>query len=399
MDWKRIEPIITRWTTHSKEEWRRLFDKWDGHTWHDHEQPSEKTNVLLVDASLVTTDGGPDMGALHDFLKRHVEASVSDLHLVSLFPYIGRQTDTAVDPRIRLYEDLGHFADDFGLMYELAPVIYNERQFDILKETDALIERLAYGATKIRVHAQSFRGMTSEQVTDVLTLWHEVLHHYKPNGLLILADDALDDAQSYLEEVDAICHFDLASHVILAFAQGDATRLNGWARDIEPPPVGKTYFNFLSSAERDPFEKNLMGQDERMLLAAHSILLSLQGIPSIDYRTLFGVTGPTDHDELVQSLKTDARRLDVFSGIMSQLNVKRTHRALSPYATQRILDVDKRLFAVERKLDTETLQLFTNVSDDVVEVKVSGTNIFTGEPVNTLKLLQFDYVWIERKET
>lgn len=395
MDWTRIEPIITKWGTPSKEEWRRLFDKWDEHKWHDHRGPSEKTNVLLVDASLVTTDGRPDMEALHDFLVSHVQATVSDLYLVSLFPYIGRQTDTAVDPRIRLYEDLGHFADDFGLIYDLDPVIFNERQFDVLVETNALIERLAYGATKIRVHARSFRGMTTEQVTDVLALWHEVLHHYKPNGQLILADDAMKDAHPYFGEVDAICHFDLASHIILAFAQGEATRLANRVRKIDTPPEGKTYFNFLSTAERDPFEKNLVEAPSEAILAAHSILFSLQGIPSLDYRTVFGVTGPIERDTLVHALKTDEGRLKLFSGVLGQANVKRGQRALSPYATQRVLETDKRLFAIERQAGDETLHLYTNVSADHVEIQTNGTNLFTGEPVETVSLKPYGYIWVK----
>lgn len=393
MDWQQIEPVLNNWGS-DKAEWHRLFDKWESHAWHDHEDPSEKTNVLLVDASFVTTEGKPDMGALHDVLAKHVAGTISDLHLVSLFPYIGRQTDTAVDPRIRLYEDLGELSDDFQLMYELDPVAYNAEQFDLLAETDALIERLAYGATKVRVHAQSFRGMTREEVKDVLKLWHIVLHHYKPNGQLILAEDALDEAESYLDVVDAVCHFDLASHVTLALAQGKATRLTEWARKIAAPPEGKTYFHFLSSAERDPFEKNLLDNHEPMLLAAHSILFSLQGIPSVDYRTLFGVNGPTDEQELVQSLKKDETTLNCFSRIMGQLNVKRTEPALSPYANQRIIDVDPHVFAVEREMEGRTVCLYTNVSENEIELNVQGTNLFTGEPIEHMKLPPYGYVWL-----
>lgn len=264
----------------------------------------------------------------------------------------------------------------------------------MLAETDALIERLAYGATKIRVHAQSFRGMTREEVKDVLRLWHIILHHYKPHGQLILAEDALDEAESYLDVVDAVCHFDLASHVTLALAQGKATRLTEWARKIAAPPEGKTYFHFLSSAERDPFEKNLLDNHEPMLLAAHSILFSLQGIPSVDYRTLFGVSGPTDEEELVQSLKKDEAILNRFSGIMGQLNVKRTERALSPYATQRIIDVNPRVFAVEREAEGRTVRLYTNVSENEIELDVQGTNLFTGEPLDGARLQPFGYVWV-----
>lgn len=396
MIWETIEPIVQKIEDdHTFEEWRHLLEKWEGYTWHNHELPSEKTNVLMIDANAVTTNGRPDLNSLHDLLKDHVQASISDLYLVSLFPYAVNTTDTAIDPRIQLFEDLGHFKHEFELMYDMEPEVYNEMQFDVLKETDTLIELLAKGATKIRVHVQSFRGMPEDSIRNVCKLWHTVLHHYKPYGQLILAYDMVDGAiETFVEVSDVICHFDLSSHTILAFAQENATRLSDWASRIDVPPSNKTYFNFLSMAERDPFEKNLIEPSVEMILAAHSILFSLQGIPSIDYRTLLGVQMPVEHDTLVQELKTDPYRLQVFSGITSQLNVKRIHPALSPYAKQRIVNSDSRVFAVERSGAGETMTLYTNVSPDAVSIRVNGTNAFTEEPVESVTLEPYGYIWI-----
>lgn len=396
MIWDKLEPIVQRLEdNHSVEEWRRTLAKWENHIWHNHDAVDEKTSVLMVDANAVTIDRKPDLDALHNLLADHVQASISDLYLVSLFPYSAHPSDTPLSPRVRLYEDLGRFSNEFELMFEMSLDVYNEKQLDLLKETDAFIERLAQGATKIRVHIQSFRGMPEDSIKNVLALWHTILHHYKPNGQLILACEAVNcSAHVYFEVVDAICHFDLSSHTILAFAQGDATRLSDWARAIEAPPAEKTYFNFLSMAERDPFEKNLIDPSVEMLLAAHSILFSMQGIPSVDYRTLLGVTMPVDHDTLVQEMKTDPYRLQVFSGILSQLNVKRTNPAFSPYAEQRIIKQDSRLFAVERKAGNATVQLYTNVSEETVRIDVRGESLFTGEPVEKVDLAPYDYVWI-----
>lgn len=397
MLWETVEPIINGLEDdHTAEDWQELFTKWDGHHWHDGESVSEKTSVLMIDANAVTTDGSPDLDALHDLLKEHVQASVSDLYLVSLFPYPAKSTDTAINPRIRLYEDLGRFKHEFELMYDTEPDVYNELQFNLLEETDAFIERLAQGATKLRVHVQSFRGMPEESIQRVVSLWHTVLHHYKPHGQLILAYEGdVQELGSYVSVANAICHFDLASHTMLAFAQGDAKKLSDWANRIEAPGQGKTYFNFLSIHERDPFEKNLIEPSVDMILAAHSILFSLQGIPTVDYRTLLGVETPVDRDALIQELKTDPYRLQVFSGIISQLNVKRTHPAFSPYAEQRIDTSDKHVFTVERTGEGETLMLYTNVSNEPVTVRTSGTNLFTGEPVETIDLDAYGFVWVK----
>ncbi|TCI21709.1 hypothetical protein [Exiguobacterium sp. SL-9] len=399
MLWETVEPIINQLEDdHTIEEWQELFMKWDNHHWHDGEELSEKTGVLMIDSNAVTTAGSPDLDALHDLLKQHVQASISDLYLVSLFPYSAKPTDTAVNPRIRLYEDLGRFKHEFELMYDTDPDVYNEMQFNLLEETDAFVERLAQGATKLRVHVQSFRGMPEESIQRVIKVWHTVLHHYKPHGQLILAYEGdVSELGSYMSVADAICHFDLASHTMLAFAQGNAKKLSDWANRIEAPEDGKTYFNFLSMAERDPFEKNLIEPSVEMILAAHSILFSLQGIPAIDYRTLLGVETPIDHDALIQELKTDPYRLQVFSGIVSQLNVKRTHPAFSPYATQRIdTTSNQRVFTVERKAEGETLLLHTNVSNEPVTLKVNGTNLFTGEPVETIELDAYGVAWIKQ---
>ncbi|QUE87184.1 hypothetical protein [Exiguobacterium alkaliphilum] len=396
MIWERVAPLVGELVDdHTENEWRRLFEKWDGHPWHDAVPSDEKTSVLMIDANAVTTDGTPDLDALHELLKEHVQATISDLYLVSLFPYAAPPTDTRVDPRIRLAEDLSHVNHEFDLMYDVTPDVYNESQFDLLKETDLFLERLAQGATKLRVHVQSFRGMPEERIRTVLRLWHTVLHHYKPDAQLVLAYEG-DAVASYFDVADAICHFDLASHTLLAFAQGDAGRLTDWAKRIGSPSEGKTYFNFLSVQERDPFEKNLIEPSADMLLAAHSILFSLQGIPSVDYRTLLGVTTPVDRDTLVQELKTDPYRLNVFSGVLGQLNVRRTHPAFSPHVPHAIKSVDKRVFTVERTSGDETVVLHTNVSDETVRVKQSGVNLFTDEPVDDIALAPYGYVWIRQ---
>lgn len=396
MKWEAIEQVIREIGDTSQRDWDRLFEKWSNHNWHDHERPSEKTNVLLMDAGFILTDGRANLEALHQLLADHVQTTVSDLYLVSLFPYKAKQNDTAIDSRVQLFEDLGRFTDEFDLMYEMMPEAYHEHQLNLIAETDALIERLAYGATKIRVHVESFRGMEPERIKQILELWRTVMHAYKPNAQLVVANERVDASLTYEEEADVICHFDLSSHVILAFAQSDVTRLGDWARQVHPLPEGKTYFNFLSSAERDPFEKNLMDASPKVILAAHSVLLSLQGIPLIDYRTLFGVAQPIEQEELIQALKRDPDRLRVYEGILSQLNVKRLHPAMSPYIGQEIVRLDRRVFAVKRKHQEETLLLLTNMSEETVQTDCEGVSLFTEERMTHVTLRPYEYVWLKQ---
>ncbi|MDA5560820.1 hypothetical protein PJK55_08775 [Exiguobacterium sp. MMG028] len=395
MKWETIEEVLPKLEGTSQEKWERLFEKWSNHRWHDHERPSEKTNVLLVDAGFILTDGRADLEALHQWLADRVQTTVSDLYLVSLFPYQTRQQDTAIDSRVQLFEDLGRFTDEFDLIYEMMPEAWNDSQFDLIAVTDALIERLAYGATKIRVHVESFRGMEPERVKHILKLWRTVMHTYKPNSQLIIADERVDSALIYEEEADVVCHFDLSSHVILAFAQSNVKRLADWARQVQPLRADQTYFNFLSSAERSPFEKDVLNPNPDMILAAHSVLLSLQGIPVIDYRTLFGISQPIEQEDLIRALKRDSDRLRVYEGVLSQLNVKRLHPAFSPYIGQEVLTLDRRVFAVKRKHREETLLLLTNMSEETVQTNCEGTNLFTEEWIKNVKLRPYEYVWLK----
>ncbi|WP_215144767.1 hypothetical protein [Exiguobacterium qingdaonense] len=395
MKWEVIEEVVQELGDTSRQKWERLFEKWSNHHWHDHERPSEKTSVLLMDAGFILTDGRANLEALHQLLADRVQKTVSDLYLVSLFPYKTRQSDTAIDSRVQLFEDLGRFADEFDLMYEMMPEAWSDQQFDLVAETDALIERLAYGATKIRIHVEAFRGMEPERIKKILKLWRTVMHAYKPNAQLIVANEHVHSSLLYEKEADVVCHFDLSSHVILAFAQSDVTRLADWARQVHPLPEDVTYFNFLSSAERDPFEKNLMDASPDVILAAHSVLFSIQGVPAIDYRTLFGVSQPLEKEELVQTLKRDSDRLRVYEGILSQLNVKRLHSAFSPYASQEIVNVDRRIFAVKRHHNNETLLLLTNMSGETVETDCEGTNLFTEEQMKNVTIRPYEYVWLK----
>ncbi|WP_214882298.1 MULTISPECIES: hypothetical protein [unclassified Exiguobacterium] len=396
MKWEAIEEVLHELGDTARQDWNRLFEKWSNHHWHDHGHPSEKTNILLVDAGFILTDGRANLEALHQLLADHVRTTVSDLYLVSLFPYKTRQNDTAIDSRVQLFEDLGRFTDEFDLMYEMVPEAYSEHQFDLITETDALIERLAYGATKIRVHVESFRGIEPERIKLVLKLWRMVMHAYKPNAQLVVANERVDSSIVYEQEADVVCHFDLSSHVILAFAQSDVTRLADWVKQVHPLSSDKTYFNFLSSAERDPFEKNLMDATPDAILAAHSVLFSLQGIPLIDYRTLFGLAQPIEQDELLQALKRDPNRLRVYEGILSQLNVKRLHPAFSPYIGQEVVSLDRRIFAVKRQHKDETLLLLTNMSEETVQTDCEGMSLFTEERMTNVTLRPYEYVWLKQ---
>ncbi len=123
-------------------------------------------------------------------------------------------------------------------------------------------------------------------------------------------------------------------------------------------------------------------------LAAHSILLAFLGVPAIYYHSLVGsppdlegmVTSRInrrinravlDADRLVDELHHDPRRRAVFEGMRHLLDVRRRHEAFSPFGTQRVEDLDDRVFALRRGEGTDDeLLCVTNVTGESVTLPI-----------------------------
>jgi sucrose phosphorylase len=148
-------------------------------------------------------------------------------------------------------------------------------------------------------------------------------------------------------------------------------------------------------------------------LAAHSILLSFLGVPAIYYHSLVGSPpdlegmvssrikrrinrAPLDADRLVGELASDPRRSAVFSGLLHLLDVRRRHRAFSPFGTQRVELLDDRVVALRRGEGTpDELRCVTNVTGRTVELLgVVGTDVLTGVRVEPVVLGPWQFAWV-----
>lgn len=129
------------------------------------------------------------------------------------------------------------------------------------------------------------------------------------------------------------------------------------------------------------------GLQIKQILAANAVLFSIIGAPAIYYNTLLGSRNDYkgyeasginrrinrekyEYDYLVSELESDERRAKIFSGIKDIISEKKKHSALNPYARQKVLEVQKEVFALERfnKDTEEKLLVFINVSNTVQEV-------------------------------
>ena len=131
-------------------------------------------------------------------------------------------------------------------------------------------------------------------------------------------------------------------------------------------------------------------------LAAHSILFAFLGVPAVYYHSLVGsppdlegmVTSRInrrinravlDADRLVEELRDDPRRRAVFAGMRRLLDVRRQHEAFSPFGTQRVEQLDDRVFAVRRGEGTgDELLCVTNVTGETITLPtVVGVDVLS----------------------
>ncbi|HQV27489.1 MAG TPA: sugar phosphorylase, partial [Thermoflexales bacterium] len=153
-------------------------------------------------------------------------------------------------------------------------------------------------------------------------------------------------------EAQLVYNFALPPLTVDAFRRGDARALTGWARTLRLPSGQTTFFNFLASHDgiglnpargilpeaevlalaagtrarggfvsdkampdgsRSPYEMNINFMDAiapdpsasgpprfaQRMIAAHAIMLALQGVPGLYFHSLFGSRGWTEGVELL----------------------------------------------------------------------------------------------------
>lgn len=291
------------------------------------------------------------------------------------------------------------------------------------------------------------------QTHALVQLLRAVLDETAPHVLLVTETNVPHaDNISYFgdgtNEAQLVYNFALPPLVLHSFATGNAAKLTRWAQSLALPSDRVTFFNFLAShdgiglnpargilsdAEIDalvrraldhsglisckempdgsqvPYELNLNYLDAlsnptqgesaelaaRKFLTAHTILLSLQGVPGIYFHSLFGSRGDRLGAEVsglnrrINREKLDRARLErelgdahsvraqIFGGLKQLLRIRRGQGAFHPQAAQRVLAGDERLFAVCRiSLDEkERLLCLHNVSAQ----PVSATGLVAAE--------------------
>jgi sucrose phosphorylase len=314
----------------------------------------------------------------------------------------------------------------------------------LLQILDVLLFYVSRGARFIRLDAIAFLWKESgttclhlPQTHAVIQLFRAVLNEIAPHVILVTETNVPHaDNISYFgdgtNEAQWVYNFALPPLTLHTLQTGDATKLAQWASTLQTPSPQTAFFNFLASHDgiglnpargiltqdeinalvtrtlerggkisyknnpdgtTTPYEMNINYLDAltapeeaeeisvARFLCAHSIMLSLAGVPGIYFHSLFGSRGDragADASGIARRINRekfaradlerelasgDARRAQIFTRIAELLRARGHSPAFHPNASQTILDRDARVFAVLRSAENERVLCLHNVTD------------------------------------
>lgn len=188
---------------------------------------------------------------------------------------------------------------------------------------------------------------------------------------------------------------------------------------------GEVSYRNNSDGSRSPYELNINYQDAlatpedsddtriSRFIAAETLLLSMQGLPGIYIHSLLGSRndyldkatsglarrinrGTLDVELLEQSLSAETGRRRIFDELIRRIRIRRAHKAFSPDAAQVILRLDRRVFALRRIAEEETITVLVNVSGEEVSLNgPSGVDLLSGrQEEGKIRLRGYGCKWI-----
>ncbi len=336
-------------------------------------------------------------------------------------------------------------ADQIDLNYKNPEVL--------LKMVELLLFYVKKGARYLRLDAVGFLWkelgtscLHLPQTHWIIQIFRAVLDQAAPGTLLITETNVPHrDNISYFgdgtNEAHLVYQFPLPPLTLYSFLTGDASKLTAWAASLEPCSKKTSFFNFLASHDGigllpvqgileeaelqllldqtqahgglisyrnspagslSPYELNIsylnaLSHPEespelkaKRFLAAHAILLSLQGVPGIYIHSLLGSENywegyassgikrrinrqKLERAQLERELADPASlRSLVFTGFGKLLKTRRSQPAFHPNAPQRILDLGPELFTVLRGQGPEAILCLINVTGTTQRRKLAG---------------------------
>ncbi len=152
-------------------------------------------------------------------------------------------------------------------------------------------------------------------------------------------------------------------------------------------------------------------------LASQFIMLSMVGMPAIYYHSLIGSRGHREGflesgikrrinreklnvDKVIEEIKTEGSlRNLVVKGYKALIAARRAEKLFAANSPQDVLNIDSRVYAMERGEGNDKLVAIVNVTGEKVAVTLpfGGKDILTGKSVDkNVTLDAYEYMWVKK---
>ena len=321
---------------------------------------------------------------------------------------------------------------------------FNYRNPEVLLEViDVMAQYVAAGTRLLRLDAVAYLwkelGTTCihlPQTHRIIRLLHAILREYAPGCRLITETNVPQDENlSYFgggDEADLVYQFALPSLVLQALHRGSSVYLNRWLRDWPELPPGCTFLNFIASHDgigvrpvegivtpeeledllqtmrrfggristrvgddgcEHPYEINItlfdalrgtrFGEDDLQvarMLCAHTILLSLPGIPAFYIHSLLASPndeekaretgrarsvnrGQLDRAELERQLNEPGHsRREVLEALLRLIRLRTAQSAFAPQASMTPLALGSGFLGLVRESTEQKILMLCNIT-------------------------------------
>ncbi len=104
-------------------QFQNLISKWEKKSWDSINVPSEKNVYMITYGDSIFEQGKPTLETLHKFLRTKVEDTITDVHLLPMFPYTSDDGFSVVDyneidPDLGTWQHISKLSTDYRLMYD-----------------------------------------------------------------------------------------------------------------------------------------------------------------------------------------------------------------------------------------------------------------------------------------
>ncbi|MDN4072952.1 sugar phosphorylase [Fictibacillus terranigra] len=352
----------------------------------------------------------------------------------------------------------------------------------LVKMIDVLLFYLEQGAEYLRLDAVGFMwkeiGTTCihhEKTHQIIKLFRDIADEVA-RGTVIITETNVPhkDNVSYFgngrNEAHMVYQFPLPPLVLYSIVRENGSALTNWAKQLEPAGEKTTFFNFLASHDgiglnpirgiiaedeilgmveelkkegalvnykknpdgsESPYEINVTYMDAlnkrsdddtirlKRFLLAHSILLTLPGVPAVYIQSMLGSRNDYDGvsktgmnrsinrqkyslDRIEKELAdTDSLRYHVFSELTNLIQIRKAEALFNPDVPMEVVDLGDKVFAVKRLLnEKDELLVIHNLANEFNVCDITGRylNLITGEEAEyagNSKLDPYQFLWLK----